>query len=83
MSGDGDETVLVKLKIARDTLIARIAAGQDVTRYNVGSRSVSRDGVGAVLKEIERLIAMYERKVDEASASSGNVAYARFENEPQ
>jgi hypothetical protein len=64
-----DSEILEQYKVARDAIVAAIAAGRDVIEYQVMSqRRKSADPV-AELRLIEQQIVYYERRV--AGATSG------------
>lgn len=77
-----DATTLENLKLARDYVLARVTAGEDVVSYRIGDRAVTRRSGSEDLMELESLIEKYQKKVNAASSSRHGRNLANFNNAP-
>jgi hypothetical protein len=73
MASLSDSEILEQYKLARDAIVTAIAEGSHSVEYRVGSRQVRRTDPAVALREIERIIGMYETKV-------AGAAYGRARN---
>ena len=67
MASLSEAEILEQYKLARDAIVTAIADGSHSVEYAIGSRRVKRTDPAIALREIERIIATYQARIDAAS----------------